>query len=204
MTTTAASKPLLGRCRDCDFALFATEEDVRQVEEFAEMRQPGIAYRLPDRRTFARCQNHHKVFFLRPIKGTYSEVHKCDSRCLNARGNDCTCSCGGINHGRGHVATLMPAGEEKPERHLGEVGKHIKGQAKLTEKKKIGFPGDSLILHVFKTLDGTATIKWFCPKPFDPEFEVGEIITFRAKVKKHDDHERFGKATIVTYLEEVK
>lgn len=28
-------------------------------------------------------------------------LHKCDARCLYARGKDCECQCGGINHGRG-------------------------------------------------------------------------------------------------------
>lgn len=27
--------------------------------------------------------------------------HKCGSRCMNARGPSCECSCGGANHGRG-------------------------------------------------------------------------------------------------------
>jgi hypothetical protein len=27
--------------------------------------------------------------------------HECDSRCRNAKGGDCDCSCGGVNHGRG-------------------------------------------------------------------------------------------------------
>ena len=28
-------------------------------------------------------------------------LHKCDARCMNARGHDCECSCGGANHGIG-------------------------------------------------------------------------------------------------------
>lgn len=27
----------------------------------------------------------------------------CDSRCINATGPDCDCSCGGANHGRGNL-----------------------------------------------------------------------------------------------------
>lgn len=27
--------------------------------------------------------------------------HKCDGRCLHAKGNTCECSCGGANHGAG-------------------------------------------------------------------------------------------------------
>lgn len=26
-------------------------------------------------------------------------MHKCDARCMNARGHNCECSCGGANHG---------------------------------------------------------------------------------------------------------
>lgn len=26
-------------------------------------------------------------------------LHKCDARCLNAKGRSCECSCGGANHG---------------------------------------------------------------------------------------------------------
>ena len=29
-------------------------------------------------------------------------LHKCDDRCLTAKGFKCECSCGGKNHGRGH------------------------------------------------------------------------------------------------------
>lgn len=28
-------------------------------------------------------------------------LHKCDGRCLNAKGGNCECSCGGKNHGAG-------------------------------------------------------------------------------------------------------
>jgi len=27
--------------------------------------------------------------------------HKCDARCMNAKGTSCECSCGGANHGAG-------------------------------------------------------------------------------------------------------
>lgn len=28
-------------------------------------------------------------------------LHKCDARCVNAKGHSCECSCGGKNHGAG-------------------------------------------------------------------------------------------------------
>ena len=29
-------------------------------------------------------------------------LHKCDGRCINAKGHNCECSCGGANHGIGN------------------------------------------------------------------------------------------------------
>lgn len=49
----------------------------------------------------------------KPIKGVYNENHRCDDRCLYARGPECTCSCGGMNHGRGYLI-CTGVGDEKP------------------------------------------------------------------------------------------
>lgn len=206
MTADTAVQNYLGRCKECNFALFATEEDVRAAASFADMKQPGIAYRLSDGGTFARCPNRHRVFFMKVVKGTFSKDHNCDSRCLNAKGNDCTCSCGGANHGRGHVAAMVyeasEAIPEAPKRFLGEIGKHITGEVEVQYKRLVEGQYKSM-LYVFVTLDETAIIKWFAPLQYDPNFETGQKLKIRAKVKKHDENERFGNATIVTYLEEV-
>lgn len=37
------------------------------------------------------------------VKGTLSPDKTCDSRCTNAKGHDCECSCNGKNHGINHV-----------------------------------------------------------------------------------------------------
>jgi len=37
------------------------------------------------------------------VRGHYSEVHKCDSRCMGAKGPNCDCQCGGANHGRAYL-----------------------------------------------------------------------------------------------------
>lgn len=29
------------------------------------------------------------------------KLHVCDARCMNAKGHNCECSCGGANHGKG-------------------------------------------------------------------------------------------------------
>jgi hypothetical protein len=37
---------------------------------------------------------------LKRVKGTVSNDHLCDNRCLIGKGIDCMCSCGGLNHGK--------------------------------------------------------------------------------------------------------
>jgi hypothetical protein len=98
-------KPYLGRCKQagCDYALFANADQIQSCEDWKGVVKGGAPMRVGNNGVFARCTNGHKVFMLRQIKGTYSEDHKCDSRCLNAKGHECTCSCGGLNHGRGYA-----------------------------------------------------------------------------------------------------
>lgn len=48
------------------------------------------------------CIFHRRQLSWKPIDGKYSEKHVCDSRCMNAVGPNCECSCGGANHGAGH------------------------------------------------------------------------------------------------------
>lgn len=191
--------PLLGRCKDCDFALFATRDNVTNVDDFKGVTESGRAYRVGNNGHFARCDKRHRVFVLKSVKGTYSPDHKCDSRCLNAKGHSCTCSCGGANHGAGHVVTTHVAITEPvaTSTHLGEVGKHIKGTAKVIAVRDVA----DATLYTFCASNG-AIIKWFCPSYANPEYTVGQEVTFRAKVKKHDEWN--GEAqTVVTYLEEV-
>src|SRR5437868_697702 len=102
-----SDQPYLGRCKHCDYALFATAEQVRLAESFKQVTAGTGPYKIPNYpNVYARCPERHKVFPLRQIKGTYSESHKCDARCLNAKGHDCTCSCGGANHGRGYAVQI--------------------------------------------------------------------------------------------------
>lgn len=101
------SSPLLGRCKDCDFALFATREQVQPADSFRDVKLAGTPYQVGNNGYFARCPSRHRVFVMKTIKGTYSKDHKCDARCLNAKGHNCTCSCGGANHGRGYAVEVM-------------------------------------------------------------------------------------------------
>lgn len=36
------------------------------------------------------------------VKGTKSN-HRCDARCVNSKGPNCECSCGGENHGKAYL-----------------------------------------------------------------------------------------------------
>jgi hypothetical protein len=213
--------PLLGRCREegCHHALFLADRSlVQTADSFKDVKAGNVVYRCQNA-WWSRCPNRHKVFPLKAVKGTYSPDHKCDARCLNAKGHDCTCSCGGANHGRGYAVEVTAAcpdpatcavggicatpGAEREPRHLGEVGKHIRGEVTVERAREThpDGPDSSLVIYTFRTLEGDK-ITWFCPAQYDPAWNEGETRTIRAKVKRHEDHERFGKSTVVTYVEE--
>ena len=61
------------------------------------------------------------------IEMHYSESEQCDERCQNAKGDDCTCSCEGKNHGAaehgswrqvGETTLVRSAGKRVTRRHL--------------------------------------------------------------------------------------
>lgn len=225
---------LLGKCKTCDYTIFATGEDVQVAEHPSDVQAGRGVFRL-NNGYVARCVNRHKFFACKAIKGTYSEKHQCDSRCLNAKGWTCTCSCGGANHGRGHAVTIVNAAELRPSgerisegtvgidpkaraiisesvkaqaeartagKHLGEVGKHIRGEVKIARVIEGGGHVD-YTTYRFITEAGD-TIIWFVPVRHDPQWPEGKTLTIRAKVKRHESHERFGNSTVVIYVEEVE
>jgi hypothetical protein len=215
--TTDTAAPLLGRCKECDYTIFAAREDVKVANAASDVRKGTGVWRW-NNGFLARCDKGHKWFPCKAIKGTYSEKHECDSRCLNAKGWSCTCSCGGVNHGRGHAVTVTNAAElpttklglKDPEpsgfpaprtdgKHLGEVGKTIKGEVTVGPVRHL----DSSTLYTFFTVNGGHVIKWFAPSHADPQWTEGQTLTIRAKVKSHDEF-RGVPETRVTYVEEVE
>jgi hypothetical protein len=210
--------PLLGKCKhpDCNYVIFATRSDVKPAEDFREVTAGTGVYKVGNNGFFARCTNRHKFFAVKAIKGTYSPDHKCDARCLNAKGWTCTCSCGGANHGRGHVATVVnaaelpaapkvekiayPVGIRTDGKHLGEVGKTIRGEVKIARVIPLN---SGKVLYKFIT-NGGDNIDWYVPAEYDPEWTEGKVLTIRAKVIRHESHERFGNSTVVIYVEEVE
>jgi hypothetical protein len=204
VTTTATTENFLGKCKekDCDYVIFATGEDVQKAEDFKAVRAGTGVFHVAYKGHFARCTQGHKVFPCKRVKGTYSADHKCDSRCLNARGWSCTCSCGGANHGRGHVATVVQASElpaPVERKHLGEVGKRIRGEVEVTGRREL----DRSVLYTFVTTIGGHIIKWFAPTEYDPNWLEGYRLVIRAKVKTHGEF-RGVPETVVIYVEEVE
>lgn len=51
--------------------------------------------------TFAAWKFSTNAVRLDSIRGRVTN-HKCDAKCLYAKGPSCDCSCGGKNHGSGH------------------------------------------------------------------------------------------------------
>ena len=47
------------------------------------------------------CGREHRAA---PVRGRMNPKVKCGARCLSATGHDCTCECGGKNHGGGYSA----------------------------------------------------------------------------------------------------
>jgi hypothetical protein len=47
------------------------------------------------------CPGCHKAMDYNRLVACVSPDHKCDARCVHARGANCECSCGGANHGKG-------------------------------------------------------------------------------------------------------
>lgn len=104
-------KPVLGRCKDCDYALWSAPADIHTADTLNDV-VPGTAYRMSDKgNLLARCPNRHKVFRLIQVEGEFNPDVKCDGRCEGARGHVCVCACGGMNHGRAHHAIVENVSE---------------------------------------------------------------------------------------------
>jgi hypothetical protein len=70
-------------------------------------------------------------------------VGRCDARCYNASQPECTCCCGGINHGCGKdqaIENTEKMVEEKLKEHYGEDSQIVKA---FHEQLPLGlFPGE--------------------------------------------------------------
>lgn len=175
--TTATEMPFLGRCKSCEYTLFAAASDIVEANGFNEVRGDGRAYRVGNEGWFARCGNGHPFFVLKRIKGTFSEVHECDARCLNAKGSECTCSCGGVNHGRGHAVSvtaasttsvdLSPPASDKQKIFIHDLlaERAIPANGEKTGEERRADAIAKLNADEFSKRQATATIEWLKTLP---------------------------------------
>ena len=183
--TSTTEMPLLGRCKDCDFVLFlGSSADAIEADGFNDVKGDGRAYRVGNQGFFARCPNRHRFFVLKRIKGTYSPDHKCDARCLNAKGFTCTCSCGGANHGRGHATAhvhtatteseeLVPMASDKqlnfirallPERDIPALHTEA-GECEMTPDDRRERAREMCDNREFTKAQASKTIEWLLSLP---------------------------------------
>lgn len=69
-----------------------------------DARFPGVQGRRSD--SFSKWVGKNEAGEVLPVTRTIffkknASLHKCDSRCMNSKGHNCECSCGGKNHGAG-------------------------------------------------------------------------------------------------------
>jgi hypothetical protein len=99
----------IGKCKGCGH-VYVQEIVTRWVETRDSYGQVWVRRQSAgtERHVFCSCnpaagRGRGSRVALRLVKGSYSESHVCDARCLNAVGPSCECSCGGANHGAGHI-----------------------------------------------------------------------------------------------------
>lgn len=49
------------------------------------------------------CERVMRLEFCKPVYGRFVEEVICNGKCMSATGDNCECSCGGMNHGGGHA-----------------------------------------------------------------------------------------------------
>jgi hypothetical protein len=82
---------IIGMCRKCrkhhsELVLIMPEGNYKQLD--GSLREP------------VRCCG--RVVVMRRVKGEYNPKIPCNAKCLMGKSLDCSCSCGGLNHGKGH------------------------------------------------------------------------------------------------------
>jgi hypothetical protein len=84
---SAINNVFIGRCavKGCSHVVRVTKEQIDAN---------------PEQWNGFRCEKHWQYpLRFRQIIGVVNPDHKCDSRCTHAKGFDCECACGGLNHG---------------------------------------------------------------------------------------------------------
>ena len=120
-TTSTGTVAVLFRCRPCErttgrphlWRETFSRSIIRRTHQHPSLGRPvtqaETTWSLPDGRTLRgehaparQCRSCQRPTSGQPIRGRFSAAHRCDARCIYAKGPDCECSCAGANHGIGH------------------------------------------------------------------------------------------------------
>lgn len=88
-------------CKRCGDTLSVVGRLSFVGNDYALVTEQG-AIVLPNARAVCSCGN--ALVKVVAVKGSYSAALACGARCMASKGPDCTCSCGGKNHGAGFSA----------------------------------------------------------------------------------------------------
>lgn len=74
------------------------------------------------------------------VVGVYNEKHACNARCMSSTSGACSCSCGGANHGAGHLTVqehIIEVKETQEPEQVVEVAKPEAFDARVQEAQKV-------------------------------------------------------------------
>lgn len=110
-TIAAETVRVLYRCRQCEHrsgharlwrvTFRHTTDRTDGFQHHLWTNADGTTHRSADAPT-STCRGCQRPTRGAVIRGHFSAAHRCDSRCIYAKGPDCECSCGSANHGAGH------------------------------------------------------------------------------------------------------
>ena len=119
--TRTSSNRFIGKCRKSCGAALAVDAQVTTVRHYGRdgirvtasqsmaRFADGTSQQVWNGRVSLPCPKCSRSILLSPVYGIVTD-HKCDAKCLNSKGHICECSCGGRNHGAGHMPTAaIPA-----------------------------------------------------------------------------------------------
>lgn len=92
-----------GRCRSCNRGVRGVSSGQAYRLAKANPGRTGDVFEASVGNVFdvacVDCPTCGKPARVHNVRAVLSVKHKCGARCLSSTGHDCTCSCGGANHG---------------------------------------------------------------------------------------------------------
>ena len=88
----AETSAALYRCRHC-------EQTTKRPHIWRQTFKRTHAGQQPP---ISPCRTCQRPTTGQTVRGRFSAGHRCDARCIYAKGPECECSCAGANHGAGH------------------------------------------------------------------------------------------------------